>query len=116
VTLTPSPELDALLASIPVNDWDKALLEQAVYLYGEGGQPFSMNDLRGMLPELAHGAAGRVLRGMRLRKPAPIREVAQVRSTSGPTHGKPISVYVLTPHGHQELRARREQQTQRRAA
>lgn len=87
-----------------VTDWDKNLIKQAIYLFGETGQPFSMNTFRHLLPEMAWGTAGAVLRGMGCSKPAPIRRIGQEPSTSRPTHGKPIDVYMLTPFGHQQAR------------
>lgn len=87
-----------------VTDWDRNLIEQAIYLFGETGQPFSMNTFRHLLPAMAHGTAGALLRGMACRNPAPIRKVGQEKSTSRKTHGKPIDVYVLTPDGHQQAR------------
>ena len=98
-----------------VSGWDKNLIEQAIEIFGDGGAPFSMNTFRDLLPDMAHGTAGTVLRSMSLRKPAPIREIAKVKSTSGPTHGKDIGLYVLTPFGQQQA-ARRRQERQGRAA
>jgi len=86
-------ELAALIAS--VSDWDKALIEQAIHVFGAWGHPFSMNTFRDLLPEMAHGTAGLVILSMANRKPRAIIEIGKVRSTSGPTHGKPIGLYVL---------------------
>lgn len=99
-----TPELDLLLSS--VSDWDKALIEQAIQIFGIDGRPVSMNDLRDLLPPMAWGMAGRVILSMLNRKTPPIREIAQVRSTSTCTHRKRIGLYVLTDHGQQEARAR----------
>lgn len=104
-----APDLDALFASMPVSDWDKKLIEQAIHLLAGDGREFSMNDIRHLFPDMAHGTAGRVLRSMRQRKPSPIRKVGQVPSTSGPTHGKPIDVYVITPVGHVQAQQWRKQ-------
>lgn len=97
--MTDSPELDALIASVKDADWDKKLIEQAIYIYGEGGRPFSMNDFRDLLPGMAWGVAGRVFLSMINRKHPPIREIAKVRSTSPETHKKEIGLYVLTGTG-----------------
>lgn len=99
-----SPELDLLLSS--VSTWDKALIEQAIQIFGIDGRPVSMNDLRDLLPPMAWGMAGRVILSMLNRKTPPIREIAQVRSTAPDTHRKRIGLYVLTDHGQQEARAR----------
>lgn len=95
--MTHSPELDLLLSS--VSDWDKALIEQAIYLFGANGRPVSMNDMRDLLPPMAHGMAGRVFLSMINRKFPPIREIAKVRSTSRDTHKKEIGLYLLTEAG-----------------
>jgi hypothetical protein len=87
-----------------VTDWDRDLIRQAIYLFGETGARFSMNTFRDLLPDMAHGTAGAVLRGMACRKPAPIVKVDEEPSNLLSTHGKPIDVYVLTPLGHQEAR------------
>lgn len=99
-----TPELDLLLSS--VSDWDKALIEQAIQIFGEGGRPFSMNDFRDLLPPMAWGMAGRVILSMLNRKHPPIREIAQVRSTAPDTHGKRIGLYVLTDTGLAAARQR----------
>jgi hypothetical protein len=99
-----SPELDQLLSS--VSEWDKALIEQAIQIFGIDGRPVAMNDLRDLLPPMAWGMAGRVILSMLNRKIPPIREIAQVRSTSTCTHRKRIGLYVLTEYGQQEARAR----------
>lgn len=98
--MTAIPELDALVASVKDADWDKHLIEQAIYIYAEGGRPFSMNDFRDLLPAMAWGVAGRVFLSMINRKRPPIREIAKVRSTSPDTHHKQIGLYVLTQDGH----------------
>lgn len=89
-------ELDALIAN--VTDWDRALIEQAIHVFGAGGRHFSMNDFRDLLPESAHHAAGLVFLSMLNRKPSPLVKVGTTRSTSGPTHNKAICVYRLRHH------------------
>lgn len=108
-----TPELDALLSS--VSEWDKHLIEQAIYLFGETGRPLSMNDFRHLLPEMAHGMAGRVILSMINRKEPPIREIAKVRSTSRDTHKKEIGLYLLTETGHQLAREWHQKHTARAA-
>lgn len=108
-TMTPaekiriSAELEAFIAS--VSEWDKALIEQAIQIFGENGRPFSMNTFRDLLPEMAHGTAGLVFLSLINRKPAPIVEIRKVRSTSGPTHNKEIGEYVLAPFASTTRRA-----------
>ncbi|WP_275558578.1 hypothetical protein [Streptomyces sp. 5-6(2022)] len=88
---------DELLARLfkTVTDWDRALVEQAVEAFGADGRPFSCNDFRDLLPEMAHGHIGLAIRSMAARKPAAIVEIGEVTSTSPATHGKPIKQYVL---------------------
>jgi hypothetical protein len=81
-----------------VSDWDRNLIEQAVKYFGADGRPFSMNDFRHLLPDMAHGTAGLVIRAMACRKTDGIVEIDKVKSTSGPTHGKDIGLYVLARH------------------
>ena len=99
-----SPEMLAFVAS--VSEWDKALIEQAVYLFGAEGRPFSMNTFRDLLPAMAHGVAGRVFLSMLNRKAPPITEIRKVRSTSPDTHHKEIGEYVLTEYGYAEAARR----------
>lgn len=89
-----SKELEAHIAS--VSEWDKALIEQAIEIFGADGRPFSMNTFRDLLPEMAHHTAGLVFLSMVNRKPKAIVEIGRVKSSSGPTHCKDIGVYVLT--------------------
>lgn len=98
-TLTPAEyaAIDAQLAEFiaSVSEWDKALIRQAVRIFGAGGRPFSMNTFRHLLPPMAHHTAGLVFLSMANRKPPEIVEIDKVRSTSGPTHHKEIGLYVL---------------------
>lgn len=96
---------------VPVSKWDTALVQQAVLHFGIGGREFSTNSFRELLPEMAQGHIGKAIRGLALRKlittipAAPGVEVPkQVRSTSGPTHGKKINIYVLTAKGEELAR------------
>lgn len=98
-----------------VTDWDKNLIKQAIWLFGENGARFSMNTFRDLLPDMAHGTAGAVLRGMACSKPAPIVKVDEEPSTLPSTHGKPIDVYILTAHGHQLARDWHQQHNGRAA-
>lgn len=98
-----SDELQNLIDS--VSDWDKALIWQAIQIFGEHGRPFSMNTFRELLPEMAHGMAGRVFLSLINQKNPPIVEIRKVRSTSGPTHHKEIGEYVLAPFASHSRRA-----------
>jgi hypothetical protein len=88
---------DAILTALidSVSDWDKTLIEQAIEIIGDDGAAFSMNDVRDLLPDMAHHTAGLVFHSMLRRRPSPLVKVGEVRSTSERTHAKPIGVYVL---------------------
>lgn len=88
--------LRALYAT--VTDWDAALIRQAVEAIGSDGRPFSMNEIRDLLPGLAHGTAGLYLRSECCRKSPLLVKVGEVTSTSPATHGKRICQYVLAEY------------------
>lgn len=119
MTITPDEareQANATLAALyaTVTDWDTALLNQAIDAIGGDGRPFSANDLRAVLPELAHGAAGLFFHSLVRRKTPPqVVVVGQEPSTAESTHGKEIKVYRLSPERLDAI-ANREQQ--RRAA
>ena len=112
MTLTPeqarqhaNEQLAALYAD--VTDWDAAVLSQAIDAIGGDGRPFSMNDVRAVLPELAHGAAGLFFHSLvRRRNPRQVDIVGEEPSTAESTHGKPIKVYVLSPERREAIAAR----------
>lgn len=103
--LTPAERLaaadkDARLDDIVgrVGDWDRFLVEQAVWHFGLANDTFSANDLRDLLPELAHGYLGAAVNS--LRSAGLIEHTGQmVPSTSGPTHGHRISVWRMSIKG-----------------
>jgi hypothetical protein len=110
MSITPqqaTDDADQLLARLfkSVTDWDRKLVEQAVEAFGADGRPFSCNDFRDLLPDMAHGHIGAVIRSMSARKPAAIVEIGKVPSTSPATHGKPIGQYVLAPFASTTRRA-----------
>ncbi|MWA08826.1 hypothetical protein [Streptomyces sp. BA2] len=102
MTITPDEareQANATLAALyaTVTDWDTALLNQAIDAIGGDGRPFSMNDVRAVLPELGHGAAGLLFHSLvRRRHPRQLVIVGEEPSTAESTHGKPIKVYVLS--------------------
>lgn len=119
--MTPTPDeareqanktLAALYAN--VTDWDAAILGQAIDAIGGDGRPFSANDLRAVLPGLAHGAAGLFFHSLvRRRHPRQLVIVGEEPSTAASTHGKAIKVYVLSA---ERLAAISERTEQRKAA
>lgn len=112
MTATPDQartQANELLATLyeNVTDWDTALLDQAIDAIGGDGRPFSMNDVRAVLPELAHGAAGLYFHSLvRRRNPRQVDIVGEEPSTAESTHGKPIKVYVLSPERREAIAAR----------
>lgn len=87
-------------------DWDRFLVEQAVWHFGLANDTFSANDLRNVLPELAQGFLGAAINS--LRTAGLIEHTGQmVPSTSGPTHGHRLSVWRLSVKGLVIAEARR---------
>jgi uncharacterized FAD-dependent dehydrogenase len=87
-----------------VSDWDMAIVKQAVLAFGRSGSAFSCNTFRSLLPDMAHGHIGKAIRGLATSKVIEkvykdSGEPERVMSTSGPTHGKEIFLYCLTPKG-----------------
>ncbi|MFE6127492.1 hypothetical protein ACFQ6Q_04330 [Streptomyces sp. NPDC056437] len=93
------------------SSWDRFLVEQAVFHYGQRHTEFSANDLRDVLPEMGHGFLGAAINS--LRTSGVIEHTGRmVPSTSGPTHGHRLSVWTLSAKG----RAIAAERTARRAA
>lgn len=88
-----------------VSDWDREVVKQAIQTIGSDGRAFSMNEIRDLLPEQGHGTAGLVLRSMSAQRPRAVVRVGKTPSTSGPTHGKDINVYVLGAFAHRAVLA-----------
>lgn len=87
-------------------DWDRFLVEQAVYAYGLANDTFSANDLRNVLPELGRGFIGAAINS--LRTAGILEHTGQmVPSTSGPTHGHRIALWRLSVKGLVIAEARR---------
>jgi len=95
-----SADKDMLLTDIAAtSDWDRFLVEQAVFYFGQEHDEWSCNQLRAELPELAHGFLGAVINA--LRSSGVIEHTSQyVPSTSAATHGHPIAVWRLSVKGH----------------
>ncbi len=112
-SLTPAERLaaadkDSTLDSIVARtgDWDRFLVEQAVWHFGLLNDTFSANQLRDVLPELAQGFLGAAINS--LRTAGILEHTGQmVPSTSGPTHGHRISVWRLSVKGLVIAEARR---------
>lgn len=102
-----SAEKDLLLEDIAAtSDWDRFLVEQAVFHFGLAHDEWSCNMLRDVLPELAHGFLGAVING--LRSAGVIEHTGKyVPSTSPATHGHPIAIWRLSLKGHVIAEVRR---------
>ena len=111
-----SAEKDLLLEDIAdQSSWDRLLVEQAVFHYGTRHDEWSANDLRDVLPELAHGFLGAVINS--LRTAGLIEHTGRVvPSTLGSTHGHRISVWRMSVKGLVIAEQRRARASQRRAA
>lgn len=99
---------DLLLEQIVArtSDWDRFLVEQAVYAFGLANDTFSANNLREVLPDLAHGHLGAAFNA--LRAGGVIEHTGTyVPSTAASTHGHPIAVWKLSFKGHVIAEARR---------
>ncbi|WP_255951599.1 hypothetical protein [Streptomyces odontomachi] len=113
MTITPDEareQANQTLAALYANvtDWDTAVLNQAIDAIGGDGRPFSMNDVRNVLPDIAHGAAGLFFHSLiRRRNPVQLIVVGEEPSTAPSTHGKPIKVYKLAPNRLAAARAER---------
>ncbi|NUP15449.1 MAG: hypothetical protein HOZ81_04965 [Streptomyces sp.] len=115
MSLTPEQareQANEALAALYVNvtDWDEAILNQAIDAIGGAGRPFSMNDVRAVLPELAHGTAGLFFHSLvRRRHPRQVMVIGEEPSTAESTHGKPIKVYRLSAERLEGIAARTQQ-------
>ncbi|SHL73545.1 hypothetical protein [Streptomyces yunnanensis] len=88
--------LDSIVAR--TGDWDRFLVEQAIWHFGLACDEWSANDLRDILPELSHGYLGAAINS--LRTAGLIEHTGDmVPSTSGPTHGHRLSVWRLSIKG-----------------
>lgn len=90
-----------------VDDWDMALVRQAVLHFGRGGRTFSANTYRHVLPESGRKHIAGAMRS--LLNNGLIAFVGGMEpSTSGPTKGHRIQRYQLTPKGERMARAQLE--------
>ncbi|WP_019358028.1 hypothetical protein [Streptomyces sp. AA1529] len=102
---------DTTLADITnrTSDWDRFLVEQAIFCLGLANDEFSANSMRDLLPKLAHGHLGAAFNA--LRSSGVIEHTGQyVPSTSPTTHGHPVAVWRLSIKGHLIAAQRRPRQ------
>lgn len=84
----------AFEAAVPedrADDWDKAVIDQAIEHLADVGLPFSANDLRPMLPAVRQALVSRRLIAAQNR--GLIVAVGFTRSTLLSTHGAHVRVY-----------------------
>lgn len=102
--------LDEMGARVP--EWDEALIRQAVLVVGLWRGEFSANDFRELLPQVAPGAIGLVIRQLPSQRHGCLLEKAttedghtrMVPSSAASTHGKPLQVWRLTEAGRRAAR------------
>lgn len=95
------------LHAATVTDWNEAVLDQVVLHLGRTGQPFSMNDVRLIVPETAYKSAGLYFRSLvELEHPTVLQVVGEVVSSNPKAHGKRVNVYTLTTAGRKHLEDR----------
>jgi hypothetical protein len=79
------------------------------------GQPFSMNDVRQIVPEDACRRAGLYFHALVNRThPIVLEPVGTVVSINKKAHGKKVNTYRLTPQGRRFLEERRSNRIQQR--
>ncbi|MFH9765117.1 hypothetical protein ACH4N4_30710 [Streptomyces microflavus] len=96
------------------NSWDRFIVEQAVFHFGQLHEEWSCNDLRTVLPELGQGFLGVAIKS--LQSGGIIAHTGQtVPSTQANTHAHRIAVWTLTARGR-AVAAERTARAQGRAA
>lgn len=126
-----TPELarrqaNELLAKLyaTVTDWDTALLDQVLLAIAADGQPFSMNDVRAVVPEDACRRAGLYFHALvshdtyYATQPEKhyLEHVDEVVSENPKAHGKKINRYRLTAVGRRFIEERRAARAAQKAA
>lgn len=82
---------DAAVPEDRTDDWDKAVIDQAIGYVAAQGLPFSANDLRPLLPAVRTALVSRRLIAAQNRNE--IRATGFTRSTLASTHGAHVRVY-----------------------
>jgi hypothetical protein len=72
--------------------WDKSLIDTAIAAFAGTGEPFSANDLRGLLPDVRSALMG--ARFMAAAKAGQIRRVGVATSTKKNTHSKDVAMWI----------------------
>ncbi|MEU7066940.1 hypothetical protein [Streptomyces sp. NPDC046161] len=94
-----------------ISTWDAAVLDQVVEALGSTGRPFSMNDIRLIVPEDSCRNAGLYFHGLLGRDPELLRVTGEEKSINDRAHGKPVKTYVLTKAGRRFIAERRATRT-----
>lgn len=88
------------------SSWDRFIVEQAVFAFGLANNEFSANEMRDVLPDLAHGYLGAVINS--LRTSGVIEHTGRyVPSTQPSTHGHRIAQWQLSDKGRAIAATRR---------
>ncbi len=122
MTYTPEQarvEANEALAALysTVTDWDEALLDQVLLAIEADGEPFSMNDVRQVVPEDACRRAGLYFHSLVNREhPEVLVCVGEVRSINKKARGKKVNVYRLTAAGRKFIQERRTARIEQRKA
>jgi hypothetical protein len=112
-------EANQMLAALyaTVTDWDTAVLDQVLLAIASDGQPFSMNDVRLVVPEDACKRAGLYFHGLVGRThPVVLELIGDVVSINKKAHGKKVNTYRLTADGRKFLEDRRNERVEQRKA
>jgi len=73
--------------------WDSKVIDQAIEAFAEQGRPFSMNDIRPLLPEVRPSLIG--VRFTHASRRGYLRKVGLTPSLKRNTHLKPVTLWVL---------------------
>ncbi|MER5461619.1 hypothetical protein ABT010_13215 [Streptomyces sp. NPDC002668] len=118
---TQANELLAAMYST-VTQWDTALFDQVLLAIAADGQPFSMNDIRQVVPEDACRRAGLYFHALLSHdafypeEPALLRKVGEVVSINEKAHGKKVNIHLLTRAGRKFIEERRAARIEQRSA
>ncbi|MGY4931607.1 hypothetical protein ACWD7T_10880 [Streptomyces sp. 900116325] len=111
-----SAEKDVLLTDIAnQSSWDRFLVEQAAFHFGQVHTEWSCNELRDVLPELGQGFLGAAITSLRAGGIIAHTD-RMVPSTQANTHAHRIAVWTLTARGRAIAAERTARAQQRRAA
>lgn len=73
--------------------WDSKVIDQAIEAFAEQGRPFSMNDIRPLLPEVRPSLIG--VRFTNASRRGYLRRVGMTPSLKRNTHLKPVALWLI---------------------